>query len=87
MNEYMPDEVSPPGATLRETLEAMGMSQAELAHRIGRAKKTVNAIISGKAVITPDTALQLERETGIPAGFWNNRERHYRAYLAKVAAN
>jgi HTH-type transcriptional regulator/antitoxin HigA len=82
-NQYFPDVVSPPGETLRETLEALGMSQAELAERMGRPKKTINEIIKGKAALTPDTALQLERVLGITAGFWNNREYHYREFLAK----
>jgi HTH-type transcriptional regulator/antitoxin HigA len=82
-NQYFPDVVSPPGETLRETLEALGMSQAELAERMGRPKKTINEIIKGKAALTPDTALQLERVLGISAGFWNNREYHYREFLAK----
>src|SRR3954465_2712942 len=82
-NQYSPDVVSPPGETLKETLEALCMSQAELAERMGRPKKTINEIIKGKAALTPDTALQLERVLGIPAGFWNNREHHYREYQAK----
>ncbi|MBM4285650.1 MAG: helix-turn-helix domain-containing protein, partial [Deltaproteobacteria bacterium] len=63
----------------------MGMSQAELAERTGRPKKTINEIIKGKAAISPDTALQLERVLGIPAAFWNNRERHYREAMARLA--
>ncbi len=82
-NQYFPDVVSPPGETLRETLEALGMSQAELAERMGRPKKTINEIIKGKAALTPDTALQLERVLGISSGFWNNRDNHYREYQAK----
>ena len=58
------------------------MSQAELAERTGRAKKTINEIIKGKAPLTPDTALQLERVFGVPASFWNNREQLYRENLA-----
>lgn len=77
-NQYTPDYVSPPGETLQEVLEERGMSQAELAERTGRPKKTINEIINGKAAITPETALQLERVLGIPASFWNNRERRYR---------
>ena len=38
-NQYMPDYVSPPGETLLETIEAIGMSQADLAERIGRPKR------------------------------------------------
>lgn len=83
-NQFNPDYVSPPGETLLETLQAIGMSQSELADRIGRPKKTVNEIIKGKASITPDTALQLERVLGIPAHFWNNRESQYRETLARM---
>lgn len=82
-NEYQPTEVSPPGETLSETLAAIGMSQAELAQRTGRPLKTINEIIQGKAAITPDTALQLERVLGAPVSFWQNRESHYREYLAR----
>jgi HTH-type transcriptional regulator/antitoxin HigA len=83
-NQYTPDYVSPPGETLQEILEERGISQAELAERTGRPKKTINEIINGKAAITPETALQLERVLGIPASFWNNRERQYREALALI---
>ncbi len=83
-NQYMPDYVSPPGKTLLETIEAIGMSQADLAERIGRPKKTINEIIKGKAAITQEIALQLERVLGIPASFWNNREHKYREALARI---
>lgn len=81
-NQYTPDYVSPPGETLIEVLEERGMSQAELAERTGRPKKTISEIINGKAAITPETALQLERVLNIPASFWNNRERRYQEFLA-----
>jgi HTH-type transcriptional regulator / antitoxin HigA len=81
-NQYTPDYVSPPGETLEEILEEKGMSQVELAERTGRPKKTISEIINGKAAITPETALQLERVLGVPASFWNNREREYREVLA-----
>jgi HTH-type transcriptional regulator/antitoxin HigA len=81
---YTPDEVSPPGETLVEVLEMRRMSQAELADRTGRPKKTINEIIKGKAAITPETALQFELVLGIPAAFWMNREQQYREALARV---
>jgi len=82
-NEYRPDTVSPPGETLMETLEMRGMTQADLAARTGRTTKLVNEIIKGKAPITSDTALQLERVLGVPAEFWNNRERQYREAISR----
>ena len=83
-NQYMPDYVSPPGETLLEALEAIGMTQADLADRTGRPRKTINKIIRGKTSITPETALQLERVLGTPARFWSNREQHYRESLARA---
>jgi len=82
-NQYEPSDVSPPGETLQETIEALGMTQADLAERMGRPKKTINEIVQGKAAITPETALQLERVLRAPADFWMNRENHYREYLAR----
>jgi len=86
INEYEPDVVSSPGETLLETIEFLGMSQAELAIRINRPLKTINEIIKGKTAITRDTAIQLEMALGVPASFWMNRQRHYDEYLARVSA-
>lgn len=83
-NQYDPDYVSPPGETLQETLEALEMSQSSLAERTGRSLKMINEIIKGKAPITPKMALELERVVGAPANFWNNRERNYREFVAKI---
>jgi addiction module HigA family antidote len=84
-NEYVPDFVSPPGDTLQETTEALGMSQADLADRVGTSRKVIGEIIKGKAPITHGMAIELERVLGVPAGFWNNRERIYREILAQKA--
>jgi HTH-type transcriptional regulator/antitoxin HigA len=83
-NQYTPDYVSPPGETLSEIIEELGMSQAELARRMGRPKKTINEIVWGKAAITPQTSLQFERVLGTPASFWNTREQQYRQHLARI---
>ena len=83
-NRYAPDFVTPPGETLQDTLDALGMSQTELAQRIGKHKKTVNAIVKGKQEITPETALQLEKALGVPASFWNNRQKRYAEFVARA---
>lgn len=77
--------LSPPGDTLAETLNALSMNQADLALRMNRPTKTINEIVNGKAAITPETAIQLERVVKIPASFWLNRETNYRRELAEVA--
>lgn len=75
-----------PGEILSEALEDRGMSQSELARRMGRPTKTINEIVNGKAAITADTALQLELTLGVSAGFWNGLEASYRAHLARQRA-
>jgi plasmid maintenance system antidote protein VapI len=60
-SRFAPDYAVPPGETLLETLQAIGMSQAELAERTGRYKKTIDEIIKGSAAITPETALNWKR--------------------------
>ncbi len=83
-NQFIPDYVSPPGETLLEILESRQMTQADLAIRTGRTKKHINSIIKGKAPITPETSLQLERVLAIPANFWNKREQDYQEALARI---
>src|SRR5262245_38713568 len=84
LNQYIPEIASAPGETLAEILDDRAMTQAELAERMGRPRKTISEIIGAKAEITPETALQLERVLGVPASFWSNLERNYRDALARV---
>ncbi len=84
-NRYRPDYVSPPGETLLETLEAIGMPRTELAKRIGQPVQIINDIIQAKAVITDEIAWQLEQVLRIPASFWLSRERRYQESLACLA--
>ncbi len=81
---YVPDYAVPPGETLEETIEDLSMGQKELALRLDMSPKTVNLIIHGKAPITHETAIGLERVTGVSAGFWLKREALYRERLARL---
>lgn len=83
VNEYVPDVVSAPGETLLEILEDRGITQQELADRLGMTSKTINEIIKGKAPLSHDTSLALERVLGISAGFWNRLESAYQEYLTR----
>ena len=83
-SEFTPDYAVPPGETLLETIRALGLTQKELAARMGRPVKTINEIIKGVAAITAETSLQLEKVTGVPASFWNNAETSYRERLARL---
>jgi len=80
---HMSDLAIPPGEYLEEVLEEMGVSQAELARRMGRPPQAINEILKGEKAITPETALQLEQVVGVPAYFWSNLEASYRLVIAK----
>lgn len=82
--EFEPDYAVPPGATLKETIDAKGLSQSDLALRAGLAEKTISQIVNGIAPITLETAEKLELVLGIPARFWNKREASYREALARI---
>ena len=81
--EYRPDYAVPPGHTLRDTLEALDMTQADLARRTGLSAKHINQIIQGAVPLSPETALALEHVTGVPARLWNALEANYRQREAR----
>lgn len=83
---WAPDWSVIPGDVLLEALDERRMTQAELSRRMNRPLKTINEIVKGKAAITHDTAIQLERALGIGARFWNNLERDYREHEARQLA-
>ena len=47
-------------------------------------EKLAGAPPQGKKAITAETALQLERATGVPANFGNSSQRNYEATLARL---
>ncbi|MFI5887660.1 helix-turn-helix domain-containing protein [Streptomyces sp. NPDC051554] len=81
---FAPDTAEPPGATLKEQLEALGIPQADLARRTGLSTKHINQIVQGIAVLTPETALKLERATDLPAQMWNQLEAAWRTHLSRT---
>jgi len=84
VSQYKPDFVSPPGDTLNELLDDLGMTQKELSERMNRPEKTISEIVKGKASITSDTAIQLEKVFKAPAHFWLQREARYQESLARI---
>jgi addiction module HigA family antidote len=67
-----------PGEMLREEfLAPLGMTQTELAERIGVSYVRVNELVNEKRGITPDTALRLARLLGTTPEFWLNGQRNW----------
>jgi len=55
---------------LEEFLKPLGVTQSELAHRLGVSFPRLNEIIRGKRAMTPDTALRIAHVLGMSAAFW-----------------
>ncbi len=83
---YSPDIAIHPGETLKETLDALQMTQVDLADRTGLTPKTINEIIKGKNPITSDTALKLSVVFGMSSSFWNNLQKNYEETISKLAS-
>lgn len=83
-NDFMPTIAIPPGETIRENMEYLGMNQKELATRLDITQKHLSNILNGKAPITYDTALKLESVIGPSAQFWMNLETNYQLNKARL---
>lgn len=75
-----------PGEHLAEELEALDMSAAELARKMGVPTNRVTQILNGTRGITGDTALRLGHFFGTSAQFWLNLQSLYDLRLAEERA-
>ena len=82
---WVPDVPVAPGETIREILDERAISQVDFATRLGRSEKFVSQLINGKAPLTYESAIELERVLGVSATFWNRAEATYRGLLAQQA--
>ena len=76
--------LSPPGDTIQETMDTIGMSHAELAERMAMSKEKLNDLIKGSEPITQNTAILLEQILGIAVSFWMTRENEYQLGLTNI---
>lgn len=72
-----------PGEMLREEfLKPLGVTQRELATRLGVSYPRINELVRGKRGVTPDTALRLQQLFGMEAQFWLNLQLAWDLYRA-----
>ncbi len=64
---------TPPGEMLlEEFLRPAGITQVELAARMGVPIQRVNSVIAGRRAVTAETAILLSRALGTTAALWLN---------------
>ncbi len=71
-----------PGVTLKEDLDALGMSASELARQTEVPTIRITVILNGRRSLTGDTALRLGRFFGTSGEFWLNLQKLYELRLA-----
>jgi HTH-type transcriptional regulator/antitoxin HigA len=81
---FAPEIAIPPGETIRENIEYLGMDQEELAARLGITPKHLSNILNGNASLTHEMALKLETVIGPSAQFWMNLENNYQLDKARL---
>ena len=73
-----------PGEVLRELcLEPLGLSVSEAARALGVSRKTLSAILNGRAGISPEMAVRLSIAFGTSAESWLNQQTQYDLWLAE----
>jgi addiction module HigA family antidote len=73
-----------PGEILRELyLEPLGLTVTRAAKALGVSRKTLSAILNGKAGISPEMAIHLSMAFDTSAESWLNQQAQYDLWLAR----
>jgi addiction module HigA family antidote len=73
-----------PGEVIRELcLEPLGLSVTEAAEGLGVSRKTLSAILNGRAGISPEMAIRLSKAFNTSAESWLNQQLQYDLWMAK----
>lgn len=82
-NNLTPFEPTHPGELIKDELEAINLTQAKLAERIGVSPSMLNEIIKGKRSVNTEVALLIEAALNIPADMLLNLQSDYNMQMAK----
>ena len=73
-----------PGEVLRELcLEPLGLSVTAAAEALGVSRKTLSAVLNGKAGISPEMAIRLSIAFDTSAESWLNQQSQYELWHAE----
>lgn len=76
-----------PGEILRELcIEPLDLSVTRTAEALGVSRKTLSAILNGRAGISPEMAIRLSKAFGTSAESWLNQQVQYDLWLAEQNA-
>ena len=81
MNMHSPPH---PGEVLKELcIEPLGLTVTDAAEGLGVSRKTLSAILNGRAGISPEMAIRLSKAFQTSAESWLNQQMQYDLWAAK----
>lgn len=83
-NEFNPDWISPPGETIVELLDELGLSIEELSCKIGLSSKKSQQLLDGDLSICQSLASKLESTLKVSSKFWLSRDSQYQSFKEKL---
>ncbi len=83
-NQYFPETVPHPGATLKEKLGELEIGPKEFAIKTGKPEQTISKILNNQSSITGEMAVKFEKVLKIPAHFWLNNQSRYDEYISRL---
>ncbi len=76
--------LSSPWDTIKETIEKKGISEKELAEKLGENLEQVQRLKAGNLPINDKLANKLEQVLNVKASLWINLEKRYRQELKEI---
>jgi antitoxin HigA-1 len=75
---------SHPGSLIKADIDELGLSVMDAAKALGISRQQLHAVIAGRAAVTPEMAIRLEKALGSTADTWLRMQMNYD--LAQVRA-
>jgi antitoxin HigA-1 len=73
---------SHPGSLVKSDIDELGLSVVEAAKALGISRQQLHSVIAGRASVTPEMAVRLEKALGSTADTWLRMQMNYD--LAKI---
>jgi addiction module HigA family antidote len=75
---------SHPGSLIKSDLDELGLSIVDAANALGISRQQLHSVIAGRAGVTPEMAVRLEKALGSTADTWLRMQMNYD--LAQIRA-
>ena len=68
---------SHPGSLIKADIDELGLSVVDAARALGVSRQQLHSVIAGRASVTPEMAMRLEKALGSTADTWLRMQMNY----------